>query len=528
MVRKGIKNLALVFLLFYVSLQAKETDPDMLLAKILTEVRPVDQKRAFYIVDSIYQNNPDVHVKVHALFINAFLYHDDFDIPNSLSKALLAIDLSERNKSYKWLSRLYGFVGAEYSRLELFTEAQIYFDKIESVLPKIDNEYDRIFSTYYYYHLLSSFYYQQKNYIKALESLHLGESYLNQISSRLFRYNHYLISNEQNKGINYLELKEFDRAREAYEKGLLYLNKEELLENDLTAGYIYVGLAQVYYQQRSNVSSDAILDYYLKGLHIATVNNSRDLKETTYYYLSQYYDRINDFENYSKYNKAYLQEKQAKENFRTTTVNELLEKQYIYKEEIKSKNKKYFIVILFFLVVLIIIPTVYFIRHKKIKKHLVNDITANDFLYSLTNTKEENLHALFQGVLWLNQSIEEGDKEVVEKLKKFEQTKGYLDSFVTIESLAKYCDTEMTNISYILRKYKNIDFKAYLSQYRLLEVIKLLRFEEKYRKYKIGHLAEIIGFGSHSSFTIEFKKIIGVNPSFFIQYLNEIQSKSDI
>ena len=528
MMKKGIRYVVYVFLLFTVLIQAKHNDTDILLARILTEIRPIDKNRAFFITDSIYHNNSNVHTKVHALFISAYLHHDDFDIPNSLGKALKAIELAEANKSYKWLSRLYGFVGAEYSRLELFGEAIHYFDKIEGVLPKIEDEYDRVFSTYYYYHLLSSYYYQQKNYSKALESIHQSELYLNKISFLLLHGDDYLGSNEQNKGINYLELKEYDKAKEAYEKGYSHIKESAQFENSLTTAYIYVGLAQISFQQNNKVPTEEILQYYLKGLHIATINSNRDLKESIYFYLSEYYEYSGDIINYSKYNKAYLQEKQAKEDFRVATVNELLEKQYIQKERTDSKNKKYFTVIVSFLIALLILPIAFYVWRKRDKKNKIEEEipNPNSFLYQLLHISKEKLPSLFESVVWKEADlVDQSEKSIIDGIKKFEQSKGYLDKMVTIESLARVCNTNTTTISRILKKTKNVDFKTYISQYRLLEAVTLLRFEERYRNYKIGHLAEVTGFSSHSSFTIEFKKIIGVNPSFFIQYLNEVKNK---
>ncbi|KZE77663.1 hypothetical protein AV926_14010 [Myroides marinus] len=528
MMKKTISYLVGVFFLFSIFIQAQNKETEILLAKVLTDIRPVDKNRAFYITDSIYQNDADVHIKIHALFINAYLYHDDFDIPNSLGKALQAIELAEKNKSYKWLSRLYGFVGAEYSRLELFSEAILYFNKIEDVLPKINDEYDRVFSTYYYYHLLSSYYYKKKDYKKALESIALSEKDLDKISSMLLHSADYLGANEQNKAINYLELKEYDKAKEAYEKGYSYIKNSNQFESSLTTAYIYIGLARIAFQQNKGLSSEEILDYYLKGLNIATINNNRELKEEIYCYLSDYYEHNGDLRNYSKYNKAYLQEKEAKEEFRATTVNELLEKQYIQKERIDIKNKKYFTVIVSFLVVLILFPIGFYIWRERSRKNLLVNakINPSNLLFQLIHEEKDKLLGLFVGVLWIDEEeANQNESIIIERLKQFEKSKGYLDNSVSIESLALMCQTTSTVVINVIKKYKKIDFKTYLLHFRLLEVILLLRFEERFRTYKIGHLAEVSGFSSHSSFTIDFKKTIGVNPSFFIQYLNEMKIK---
>lgn len=505
---------------------AQVSKSEKLLGTILTEVRATNKERAFFLVDSIYKNETDVHVQIHALFIHAYLYHDEFDIPSSLQFAFQAIDLAEKNKSYKWLSRLYGFAGAEYSRLGLFSEAMLYFDKIEAILPLVNDEHDRNFSYFYFYHLLSAFYYEQKNYNEALLSIQRAESYIAKIGDALIHYNHYMCSVEQNKGINYLELKQYEKAERANEKGMAHILQEEQIDDFLALGYIYVGLAKIYVLQQKTNATDQILDYYQKGLHIATVNDNRDLKEITYEYLSEYYESIGDWEKYSKYNKAYLDERREKEEFKTKTVNELLAQQHLHKDEIKSKNKKYLVVIVAFLVVLLLVPGVYYIvRRKRMDKEKKAVSSSTAFLQSLAKAKESELALLFAGITWYITEVDNSQRETIEALVRFEQEKMYRDSSVTLESVATYAQITPEVIVSILKKYKHVDFKVYLSQWRLYESVKLLRFERDYRDYKISHLADVVGFGSHSSFSIEFKKSIGVNPSFFIQYLDEIEKK---
>ncbi|MGG5578490.1 hypothetical protein ACPDHL_14285 [Myroides sp. C15-4] len=524
---KEKRNLGILIILLLCSLSyAQVSKSEKLLATILTEVRAVNKERAFFLVDSIYKNEPDVHVKIHALFIHAYLYHDEFDIPTSLQFAFQAIDLAEKNKSYKWLSRLYGFAGAEYSRLGLFNEALQYFDKIEAVIPKIADEHDRNFSYFYYHHLLSAYYYEQKNYNEALQSIQRAESYIAKIGEALIHYNHYMCSVEQNKGINYLELKQYDKAKKAYQKGYEYISKEENTEEFLALGYIYAGLARLDALEQNSANAEQILAAYHKALHIANVNDNRDLKEICDDYLRAYYESIGDWENYSLYNKAYLKERQEKEEFRAKTVNELLAKQQLYQAKIVDKNKKYLVVIVSFLLVLLVAPGIYFIVKRKRKQpNSTGEGTSTALVEKLALGKESELAQFFIGVSWYAEPVKESEQAIIRALTHFEVEKGFLDSTVTIDTLAEAWQTTVFEISQVLKKHKQVEFKVYLTQWRLFESVKIMRFEREYRDYKISHLAEVVGFGSHSSFSIEFKKSIGVNPSFFIQYLEEIEKK---
>lgn len=528
MIAKPKRYIACIILLFCTSLQIKADNTTEFLSRVLLEIRPVSKQRAFYVTDSIYRNTLNVHHKIHALFIKAYLYHDDFDTPNSINEALKAIELAQNNKSYKWLGRLYGFVAAEYSRLELFQEAFFYFEKIEKTIPKVSDQYDRVFSSYYYQHLLSSYYYLQKDYHKALECIELAEIQLNKITDKLQSPINYLISHQQNKAINYLELKDYKNAQIAYQKAFNYTKESDHFKDFLATGYIYIGLARVEFLLNKDNPSLNILAYYENGLRIANLNNNRELKQNTYYYLSEYFEAIKDIDNYSLYNKSYLSEKQAIEEFKTVTVNQLLEDQYLHTQKINQKNKRYFIIIISVFSFLLVLPLIYYIKMGKNKQKTGFELQENDILYKLTTTKLADLPLLFKSTAWRSQSVYAKDKSLIEFLKHFEENKGFLDTDITLESISKKANCSPEELVNILKQYKNIDFKTYISQYRLLEVITLLRTDKKFRAFKIGHLAKITGFNSHSTFTVEFKRIIGVNPSFFIQYLNEINNKDSL
>ncbi|MFD0700003.1 AraC family transcriptional regulator [Myroides pelagicus] len=525
--RQVLHHVLLLFVLGmpFAKAEQQHSAADVILAKILTDVRPVDKDRAYFLVDSIYHNNSEPETKIHALFIHAYLYHDAFDVPHSLEKSFEAIALAEKHKAYKWLSRLYGFAGAEYSRLGLFTEAQLYFNKVEPVLPKIVNEKDRIFSTYYYYHLLSAFYFEQEKYEQSIESIEQSEDELIKIAPMLLHNSHYIVSDLQNKGLNYQKLKKYDIALDLYNQALTHLNKDADLAESLTAAYVYAGLGQVYLLERNPAQNKEIQAYLHKALSIAIQNNNRDLKKDTYLSLSEYYEYIGDLVNYRKYNKAFLNELETKQQFKETTIDQLLHKQYLLQNKIDNKNKNYFVIIITILGALVLVPIFILLKNRKSNSLLNAKKQNKDYLQQLTTCSRTDLPLHLPGVAWNTTVIAPDDTELTERLRQFEFSKGYLDSTLSLESLAKLLHTDSKSLNQVLKRYKNTDFKTYLSQLRLLAVIDMLRFEKKYRKYKIGHLATSVGYNSHSSFTVEFKKQIGVNPSFFIQYLKEIEHK---
>lgn len=115
------------------------------------------------------------------------------------------------------------------------------------------------------------------------------------------------------------------------------------------------------------------------------------------------------------------------------------------------------------------------------------------------------------------------EKELLNKLNKFEEEKMYLKREVNLNFLAKKFDTNTKYLSEIIKSYKNKNFNQYLNELRIDELIRQLNSNQEVLNTRVSYLASDFGFNSHSSFTTVFTQYVGKSPSEYIKDLkNEI------
>jgi len=121
-------------------------------------------------------------------------------------------------------------------------------------------------------------------------------------------------------------------------------------------------------------------------------------------------------------------------------------------------------------------------------------------------------------------SIQIADETVVallSKLEKFEKSNKFTKQEINFAYLTNYLNTNSKYLSEILKQHKGKSFSQYINDLRIDYIMNLLYNDPRYREYKISYLAEVSGFASRVSFTLEFKKITGINPSYFIETLKK-------
>lgn len=114
---------------------------------------------------------------------------------------------------------------------------------------------------------------------------------------------------------------------------------------------------------------------------------------------------------------------------------------------------------------------------------------------------------------------EELVKQILEKLKRFEAKKEYLQSNITVQMLSTTFETNSKYISKIVNTHKGKTFIQYINDLRIDNGIDKLRKDSKLRKYTIHALALEFGFNSAESFSAAFLKKTGIKPSYFIKEL---------
>ncbi|WP_124979559.1 helix-turn-helix domain-containing protein [Nonlabens xiamenensis] len=111
-------------------------------------------------------------------------------------------------------------------------------------------------------------------------------------------------------------------------------------------------------------------------------------------------------------------------------------------------------------------------------------------------------------------------KDILNRLSKFEEEKGYLDIDVTLNSLAKEINSNSNYVSKIVNHYKKQSFANYLNQLRIDHFVERAKVDPKIKRYTIKAIANEFGFRSSESFSKAFQKLNGIKPSFFLREID--------
>jgi len=112
--------------------------------------------------------------------------------------------------------------------------------------------------------------------------------------------------------------------------------------------------------------------------------------------------------------------------------------------------------------------------------------------------------------------------EILEALDSFEKEKGYLSKTLTLNSMAKTCNTNSTYLSKVINLQKEKNFSNYINDLRIDYAIQQLRNDSKFRKYTIKAIAGEVGFKSAESFSKAFYKNCGIYPSYYIKKIEGV------
>jgi AraC-like DNA-binding protein len=114
---------------------------------------------------------------------------------------------------------------------------------------------------------------------------------------------------------------------------------------------------------------------------------------------------------------------------------------------------------------------------------------------------------------------EELINQILEKLKRFESKKEYLQSNITVQILSTTFETNSKYVSKIINTHKGKTFIQYINDLRIEYAIIQLQKDNKLRKYTIHALALEFGFNNAESFSAAFYKKTSIKPTYFIREL---------
>ncbi len=138
-----------------------------------------------------------------------------------------------------------------------------------------------------------------------------------------------------------------------------------------------------------------------------------------------------------------------------------------------------------------------------------------------TEVVVEGVKKSIEGNRYQKSGLKEEEKIKLRKLLLVEMNKNkvYLDSNLSLSSLAEKVGTSPNYLSQLINEDKQKTFHEYINSYRI-EAFKLLANDKIKKNYSIQSLLEECGFGSKASFNKYFKMEMNMTPSEYLKSKN--------
>lgn len=368
----------------------------------------------------------------------------------------------------------------------------------------------------------SKFLLQEKKFQEAIDLLKKQEASVSQIAGKFedIKLNYTLAM-----GQLYLEQKKLEQAKKEFEAANSILNKQDV-ENVYSKIDVLHGLASVFFIKREY--SEAIAATKEAMTYAERLGNfflqSKINKLQSAIYLAS-----DDLVSYKLTNAKFFDLQSEAEGIEQDGINtsyNLISDEYADdydNEEVSYINIIYTVSALF----LIVIAVSLFFWQKVMlrKKRLVEiinyiEITRSNLMSSFTIT-DKKTEKNEKSEPKKNIILKETEEQILNKLKRFESSKRFINKDISLAVLAGQLDSNTKYLSEIINTHYNVNFNTYINKLRVNYIIEKLKTDPNFINYKISYLAENCGFSSHSSFATVFKSITGISPVKFIELLNQ-------
>lgn len=546
---KGIENLSYDKLKYnYFNIAKSETDKKELantfIRKGIRENKPIKIARGYYYLSLLYYDNyPQKAIMILDSVIKYSKNTDDENFPQSAyrEKAYLL-----RNQ-YKYEEAIQNYILAEKisktKNLDFYYKVKLDIAELKSEeLGDVEEALVIYRECYNYYKTKDTrsldYSYAYNQTLFDLADAH--KSLLNTDSTTYYNHlgfeNSKIINDEEskylfvlNEGANLVLKKKYKIALDSIKKALPVMIKYKNQINVL-ASFYYLGKTH----DLLGNQKEALKNYI--SVDSLYQKEKRIFPEFTdgYNFLIQYYRAKRNKELQLKYLNTLMAIDSANQK-KYRKLDKVIRKKYEIPlllegkenaiKQLRFRNKS----ILFLALILTVLALslgIYVIYQRKINKKakerfesVINNSNAfqnHDNRISKTNTSVR-IESEEKSIGIAKELIE----QILYKLNEFEKEKGYLNSNVSIQFLAKEFETNSRYLSNIINEYKKKSFSQYINDLRIDYAIKILQEDSRLRKYSISALANEFGFNTAESFSNGFYKRTGIKPSYFIKELGK-------
>ncbi|MCW3160513.1 tetratricopeptide repeat protein [Chryseobacterium oryctis] len=470
------------------------------------------------IIDFAHKENKPTYL-AKAYYLKSFNSYLKSDAKTTLDFAEKALNISEKNDYPIGKALAYRMQGTQNAKLGLLKEAS---ENLNDALAEVNNintdEGHELKGLIYnsFLILLNQKEYAKKEYYSknAIQEF--------QKIKNTTRRNELLVSAYTNIGYTLSEVKKFDEAKIYFKNALALVGIDD---NYLRATILH----DLGFSLSQQNKTDSAIFYYKKALDITNKFGFNEKKIEITKNLEEAFTKQHDPDNAKKYKIEHLELKDSLAYNQKMAVDKTLTtKEKNFEKKINENNtiSKGLIILCVILLISLGVFVFKLIQFNKKHKQIVSKIYEEGITpatYEEEGTQEVIEEVSINEISQPDKKISpELEESILMGLKNFEENLNFNNKNVTLYNLANELNVNTKYLSAVIKKHKNLNFNQYINYLRINYIVDKLKNEDKYRKYKINHLAEITGYSSHSAFSLEFKKIVGMHPSAFIKALDKI------
>lgn len=455
-------------------------------------VSSANPTKAMHLADSLYSYSVNDSQRLKSIMLRADILEKQEKREEAIIEARKALEIAESSKNYSFQARIYGFLSTQYRNIGFVDKGKAMLEEGIKISSNIENKEQVTKYKAMAKQELADYAMEAKDYMEAIEYLNLA--ILDYENETNLNFKNFQIANcKEMLGRCYMALNEKEKAMEHF---LLAndLIKISGAENTLWAALIYQSLGDMYLEK---THLDSAKVYLTKALTISDNGNHGTLKERVYNSMARYYEVRKELDSFAIYNAKHQEILYENRTNKRQMINSEFNKLNVPQE---TSSNNYFYLIIGFLV-LAFTALVLYLKRK----------TLFDGSKSQTEADNNNSPTFMLPLTT--------EKDLLKRLDKFETSEEFLDKNMSFSVLVGSINTNAKYLSHIIKKHKNKDYNTYINELRINYIVDKLKTEPEYLTYKISYLAEESGFSSHSKFSADFKRVVHLSPSEFIDSL---------
>lgn len=468
---------------------------DSIYYDVAVNISSDNPRRALQIADSLYLYSDLKLQKSRGLMLKADIVEKQGRHEEAIEYALKGLEIAEEIENYLWQAKIYGFLSSQYRNIGFLDQGKLYLKKGIDISTKIENK--KLASQFrgMAYQEMAYCSLEELKYEEALNYVEMAAPSFYRIQDEQQRY-FFIGNNQEMFGRCYSGLKQYKKAKEHYHESLKNLEKI-VADQSQWAGMSYQGLGEIYLMQNK---LDSARFYLYKALPIIEKTDHALLTEELYKTLSAYYKVEKNLDSFVFYDTKYRAA--LEENISNDKNSANREFNRVIKNSSSTSNESFYYWLGIGCVVLLMLLIIF-----KDKIAFKKNVSEKD----VEEQKKPSSLVIPQ----------ETEDDLLQKLNEFEASHDYLDKNMSFSFLVGRLGTNAKYLSYLLKNYKNKDYNTYVNELRIQYIIEKLKTDPNYLNYKISYLADECGFSSHSKFSANFKRVVKLSPSEYINSLRD-------